>query len=86
MDPKTVELFWNRARMALLNFRASQPQTVETFKQRLEEAARECDMNRRTSLYNLPSLYQVEFNRIIGDALFVAAKWLKEGKPQVEPV
>lgn len=86
MDPALVQQFWNEARLQLLSFRANQPASTEMLKARLEEGARRIDSNRRTSLYNLPSLYQVRFNEIIGDALYVANKWLKDGKPQVPTV
>lgn len=86
MDPATLQQFWNEARTQYLSFRASQPQTVETLKAALENAARRIDPNRRTSPYNIPSPYEVAFNSIMGDVTYCATKWLKDGMPPVPTV
>lgn len=67
MNDTTMQQIWNEFRLQLLNFRASfstattdadKAARFQTLAARLEENAHRIDTNRRTSPYNLPSLYQ----------------------------
>jgi hypothetical protein len=91
MDPKLIQ-FWNEARLQLISFRAgfdpTQPTDaqINVLKNQLESTARQIDTNRRTSLYNLPSLYQDQMDATSSKTVYLATKWVKDGRPTVPTI
>ena len=93
MDP--IQPYWNQCRLMLVNFRATtncsntpdeQATALKTLAANLETQARSIDPNRRTSNYNLPSLFQDPMTALASKTVYLATTWLKDGCPQVPTI
>lgn len=82
--------FWGECRLQLLAFRASSGDgstpDPAALKQKLMAQAVNFDPDRRTSPYNMKSILQDQMDAMISNAVYLAAKWIKDGKPQTPTV
>lgn len=95
MDEK--QRFWNLARTSLQSFRNLNQNTdlktaqtaIDAMRAELLQEAQVIDPNRRTNPYNLPSLHQDGWNdptsidQILSKLVYLANKWLTDGRPPV---
>lgn len=95
MNDTLMQMYWSQARLLLVNFRATnncsmsadeKAAALKTLAANLESSARSTDPNRRTSPYNLPSLYQDQMTALASKTVFLATKWLSDGCPAVPAI